>query len=50
MTLLWPDDRWCLSVHGSGEGSRPRHTRALVPDPVPVRTEVPRQEGTLFLL
>jgi predicted choloylglycine hydrolase len=50
MTLLWPDDRWDLSVHAFDEGLRPRHVRALVPEPVHVRTEVPRQEGTLFLL
>ena len=50
MTLLWPDDRWQLSVHGSADGFRPRRVQALVPDPVPVRTEIPRQEGTLFLL
>ncbi len=50
MTLLWPDDGWLLSVHGEMEGTHSRHVLALVPEPVEVRTEVPRQAGTLFLL
>ena len=32
MTLLWPDDSWPLSVHGTGEGGRPRTVLALLPD------------------
>ena len=50
MTLLWPDDRWTLSVHGTETGVRPRTVAALLPDLSELRTEVPRPEGTLFVM
>jgi predicted choloylglycine hydrolase len=50
MTLLWPDDHWVLSVHGTAESERYRTVPALLPDLTAVRTEVPRPEGTLFVM
>ncbi len=50
MTLLWPDDRWGLSVHGVQEGTGHDTCSPWCRIRCPVRTEVPRQEGTLFLL
>jgi predicted choloylglycine hydrolase len=34
MTLLWPDDRWPLSVQAVDEGFRPRQVLALMPEAV----------------
>ena len=50
LTLLWPDDHWSLSVHGTDEGAHGRRVQALMPDLGVVRTEVPHPEGTLFVM
>ncbi len=49
MTLLWPDDHWVLSVHGDGQGERPRTVAALLPDLSALRTEVHRPAATPFV-
>ncbi len=50
MTLLWPDDAWTMSVHGSDEGERARTVAALLPDLSAIRGEAPHPTGTLFVM
>lgn len=49
LELLWPGDAWRIPVSGDDEGEHPRVELALVPDPVTVRTQVPRPEGIAVL-
>jgi predicted choloylglycine hydrolase len=49
MTLLWPDDHWAMSVHGTDSGSRPRTVPALLPDLSALVTPAHRPEGHQFL-
>lgn len=50
MNLLWPDDRWHLSVHGVDEGSRPRTVLSLVPDLEAVPSEAPEVHPRNYLM
>lgn len=50
MTLLWPDDSWCLSVSGSEEDARPRTVAALVPDLSQVLADPPHPQAHPFVL
>jgi predicted choloylglycine hydrolase len=50
MTLLWPDDHWAFSVHGTEVGERPRTVAALLPDLSAIRGETPHPGGTLFVM
>lgn len=42
MTLMWPDDRWYLTVHGDEQAERPRTVLALLPDLSSLTPEQPR--------
>ena len=50
MTLLWPDDRWRLGVHGDETGHRPRVVLALLPDLSGLPTERPEVHPQHYLM